>query len=105
MPDWLIKLGVGKPVTVIIQELQDSNPKVREAAAHVIMFKQWDARFLPALVKALRTDSDNNIRGKVAFILGVVGIKSAIPALTKTIETDRDTGVCWSATRALERLK
>jgi len=89
--------------TLIQGMLTSKSMVVRGRAALTVSDKVWDARYVPALVNMLKTDSANHLRGLAANILGRHKVQDAIPALQVALK-DPAGYVRQNATWALKNI-
>jgi len=93
-----------KVVPVMLEGLQDKDPKVRSLAAHDIGLGPKAPSAVPALIKLLK-DKNPDVRLAAAGALWHIGpaAKAAIPALKEALE-DEDESVRHNARHALESI-
>jgi HEAT repeat protein len=86
-----------------LRQLESSLAGVRPHAAWQLG-QMGDTSAMPALIRLLQTDEDEDVRWTAAWALAQLGDASAIPALETTSETDESNQVrsrAWEALRAL----
>jgi HEAT repeat protein len=74
--------------------------QVRGEAANALA-KVNDPKTVPAMIKALRYDTDPIVQRNVALALGKMKAKQAVPALIDVLETTPDQGLAADIVRAL----
>lgn len=86
------------------REIQTELPKVREAAV-VALGLIGEKRAMQPLIDALQNDWAWSVRAAVAFSLGEMDDRSAIPILKVAKETEEDEIVLEQVQKALDKLK
>lgn len=90
-------------VAECLKDLQSSLAGVRSRAAWQLG-RLGDRSAVPALIEALQTDENEDVRWSAAWALGELGDEAAISALTAASEGDESEDVrsrAWEALRLL----
>jgi HEAT repeat protein len=93
--------AIADDVDTWIQDLNDTSPGVREAAA-VALKELNDTRAIWPLIQAL-TDEDSYVRKNASIALGHLGDTRAVEPLIQALK-DEDSTVRWYAAEALTKL-
>jgi HEAT repeat protein len=95
---------MAKTVDDWLKDLESSLAGVRSHAAWQLG-QLGERRAVPALIKALQIDENEDVRWTAAWALGELGDPSAIPALEAASEDDESDDVrnrAWEALRILK---
>lgn len=96
----------GRPLSSWIADLKAAAPATRNAAAYAIGGMGPAAKAaVPALVEALKDDSDPAVRFPVCIALREIGpdAKEAVPALTEALD-DRNDDIAAMARKAIKAI-
>lgn len=89
---------------VIVQALEDPEPRVRQAAV-AGLGEIADRRALPLLRKRLLQDPDPGVRTEAAFRLGKLGGSADVPSLEKAVKADSSSSVHIWAQWAINQIE
>lgn len=78
-----------KVIKHLLKALNDENPEVRSAAIYAIDLEE-NLDIADIFIEKLRYDSDENVRGTAAFILGLCEIKKAFKPLIIALKDNSD---------------
>lgn len=92
-------------VTALIGAIRDSNVEVRVNAIMALGSLNADPRSVQALIQALRTDPDAEVRKVAAWALGQIEDRAATSALVQAMASDRSVEVRRTATWALGQIE
>jgi len=88
-----VKVSVAKPaLQPLLEALQDSDVKVRSAAAAALSKLDEPSAVVPALIRVLKDDKDNAVRAAAATGLGLIGepAKEALAPLREIVKELKD---------------
>jgi len=97
----------GTAVIALVGAVGDASAAVRQNAVHALgtIGGKLDPRSVQALIQALRTDQDANVRNTAAWALGQIEDPAAVPALMEAMAGDRSAEVRRTATWALGQIE
>ncbi|MFL5537721.1 MAG: HEAT repeat domain-containing protein [Longimicrobiaceae bacterium] len=95
----------GTAVTALVGAVRDVNVEVRQNAVRSLAALKEDPRSVQALIQALRTDQDANVRNTAAWALGQIEDRAAVPALLEAMAGDRSVEVRRTAAWALGQIE
>lgn len=95
----------GTAVTALLGATHDASVEVRQNAVMSLAALKEDPRSVAALIQALRTDQDANVRRTAAWALGQIEDPAAVPALLEAMAGDRDVEVRRNSAWALGQIE
>lgn len=92
-------------MAALASALSDKSDFVRAHAARALGINGGGARqAVPALIRILRSDPDNEVKRQAATALGLIGDRSALPALEHVIH-DRDSYLAQAARESIRLIE